>query len=365
MSLGETNPAESRKLNLLRAVAVTFVVLSHLPITLGTSHVYHMQALGLFGVAIFFVHTCLVLMHSLERQTDKYGENRLALRFFIRRMFRIYPLSSTTVLALAAIQYNSAGTLDFAALLANLLLVQNLSGLPSTPPALWSLPFEVQMYLLLPLLFVLCRAAGTIAWVVVLLAWIASAGTTILLWYVGFDYGLVKYFPCFLPGVLAFTLQKKRPRLDSAVLFSFVLFAALGVPIAVGRGIPEHLLAWLVCLALGVLIPFTREMRTGRVAQIGHIIAKYSFGIYLLHEPCIHLAFGVCSELPSALQWTIFICTTIGLTYSAHKLVEQPSIEFGRMLSEEMNRNAIPFGLIARQPPYTHEEQETVRGPHS
>jgi peptidoglycan/LPS O-acetylase OafA/YrhL len=47
--------------------------------------------LGVVGVFMFFVHTSLVLMWSLGRKPH-------ILDFFIRRIFRIYPLAVTAVL---------------------------------------------------------------------------------------------------------------------------------------------------------------------------------------------------------------------------------------------------------------------------
>jgi len=57
---------------------------------------------GLFGVLIFFVHTCLVLMYSMERS----GLNGSSLHkdFYIRRVFRIYPLSILAVGVAVALQ---------------------------------------------------------------------------------------------------------------------------------------------------------------------------------------------------------------------------------------------------------------------
>ena len=58
-----------------------------------------MQQLGVRGLAqqgvlMFFIHTSLVLMMSLERL----GEVRTIQRFYVRRAFRIYPLAVLTVL---------------------------------------------------------------------------------------------------------------------------------------------------------------------------------------------------------------------------------------------------------------------------
>ena len=56
--------------------------------------------LGRFGVLLFFVHTALVLMSSIERQgTHRAGWVRA---FYVRRALRIYPLAVVTILLVAA-----------------------------------------------------------------------------------------------------------------------------------------------------------------------------------------------------------------------------------------------------------------------
>jgi hypothetical protein len=59
-------------------LAVLFVVVFHLPLTERLLHGsnYHPGALGLLGVVIFFVHTCLVLLLSLQRQIKRHERSR-------------------------------------------------------------------------------------------------------------------------------------------------------------------------------------------------------------------------------------------------------------------------------------------------
>src|SRR5687768_17561235 len=85
-------PSGSPKLDVLRTVAVLTVVCSHLWFKqLSIAH------LGRAGVLLFFIHTSLVLMFSLERQDARTGGSFLL--FMVRRVFRIYPLAILVVLA--------------------------------------------------------------------------------------------------------------------------------------------------------------------------------------------------------------------------------------------------------------------------
>ena len=90
-------------LDVLRAFAVSCVVIHHLTLTL---HFYtgfmplhlldYFRALGHAGVLAFFVHTSLVLMYSLERMHRAGG--KFAIGFYIRRILRIYPLAIVAIL---------------------------------------------------------------------------------------------------------------------------------------------------------------------------------------------------------------------------------------------------------------------------
>ncbi len=174
-----THSQESRNLDLLRAVAVLFVFGAHLILTLTPGHhVYDavhtpwvalLYTLGNIGVLLFFVHTSLVLMLSLERTRQP----SLFVNFYIRRFFRIYPLSIFCILIVLLLRIPWVPELAFKQpgwrdVMSNLLLVQNLTHANDIISPLWTLPLEVQMYAVLPLIFVLVRWKGSVPMILIL-----------------------------------------------------------------------------------------------------------------------------------------------------------------------------------------------------
>ena len=93
---------ESRNLDLLRSVVVLLVLVDHLFMAAGLADRYPVvYDMGRLGVLMFFVHTSLVLMLSLERSEDR-NSGDLFRGFYIRWAFRIYPLSIACVLLACA-----------------------------------------------------------------------------------------------------------------------------------------------------------------------------------------------------------------------------------------------------------------------
>src|ERR1041384_8135671 len=155
-------------LDILRSVAVLAVFVCHfLQVLAGAKYCDYYAfgvdtyALGRIGVLIFFVHTSFVLMQSMER-TPLSGFPLLR-HFYIRRVFRIYPLSTCLILTavVLCIPKNALGLAyewqGFGWLWANLLLVQDIACVPDISDPLWSLQYELEMYLILPVLFLILK----------------------------------------------------------------------------------------------------------------------------------------------------------------------------------------------------------------
>lgn len=332
-----------RVLDVVRSVAVGIVVWSHLPLAqsivdhLGLGSIYKAQVLGLLGVGIFFVHTSLVLMMSLRRQAV-HGQTlrALVLGFYVRRVFRIYPLAVVVVAICVGFRlFPVMDRMTTSDVVANFFLIQNMTDSPSVPPVLWSLPFEVQMYVALPFVFrwVFKMQRGTVGRTICLL--IASYGTVLGLAAAGYDYQLVKYLPAFLPGVLAVAAMRSPVKFNPVFLFVMIGAWAILFPLLVGMGVKENLLIWPVCLMVGAGLAFARDIQAGTLSRITQTIAKYSFGIYLVHPIFVEWCFEK-NTLPVGLAWPVFLLGTWSASMLLYHLIEAPFIKWGALLADRV-----------------------------
>jgi len=333
---------ESTNLDLLRAVAVSFVVGDHLAMFMGVPRPRFLDytALGLLGVLFFFVHTCLVLMFSLERQVARQGTERLWRRFVLRRAFRLYPLAVVVVLFLYFAGIPGLGPLEGAyysreagpfALVSSLLLIQNVTGTVPILEVLWTLPWEMQMYLFLPLLFLLTRRLSVRAFLA-LWAFSVIAAVAQFLW-MGKE-NLLRYLPCFLSGVIAYRMNLSRPHQASSLwLVAFLVAAPILFMLAHTLGRGDVFRGMPVCLALGWLLPRVREVQNVWVRSVSRFVARYSYGIYLVHGAGIWLGFQVLDGAPWPVQWLVFLGTTLGISTLLYHCIETPMIAVGNRLS--------------------------------
>ena len=339
------HPADTRmnpNLDFLRACAVLLVLLGHLTRFFGVDQVGRVALIGLggLGVAMFFVHTALVLMLSLEREAA--GAQILFVPFMIRRCFRIYPLAMFVIAAVMVLHAPQATVspghfagwnFDRTDALANLFLVQDLSfRVPIVGPT-WSLSFELQMYLLLPGVFLFLRR-GWPAWqlgivltmLVGLCAVVVQHSTT---------RNLAFFMPCFLAGIVAYQLQK----------YVYPVIPAFAWPAFVTGVAAVYLMSkmtrwdeWLVCFVLGLGIPAFTRMTSRAVDATSAMIAKYSYGIYLTHFFVIWLAFEKLAGAPVLLSVAVFLGLGAALPVIFYHAVEEPMIQFGKRMANSYVR---------------------------
>lgn len=357
MSLSLTEKGFSANLDLLRAIAVLLVLAQHLCKRLDIDRLAGMptSSWGLFGVLLFFVHTCLVLMYSMERRP--LAGWPLLKNFATRRLFRIYPLSILAVVVALSLHLDSdingihglsrgefPGIVSVAS---NLLLVQNLTGAKSIVNVLWSLPFELQMYALLPFLFLWIHKKANRSerllwpllaiWIVSVVA--AAAQSRI---HAFSHLSILAFIPCFLPGVIAYTLPQ-RPRFASRLWPLFIVVLAVTF-----TAHPTLSAGWILCLLLGLMIPLFHEIQSRSLCWIGNRIATYSYGIYLSHQFCLWVVFGPLASHAPALRISVLVEMLVGLPILLYHGIEKPMIKIGARLAGRLGGTPDECPVIIR-----------------
>jgi peptidoglycan/LPS O-acetylase OafA/YrhL len=316
----------SANLDVLRAMAVLMVFCHHI-FEYGYFSERRVSGLGQFGVLVFFVHTSLVLMMSMERNSG-------ALNFYIRRFFRIYPLSILVVGLVTVLHIPSNPAREYTwlggfNLLSNFALTMNLTHSPMALAPLWSLPIEVQMYIVLPLLFLVTRTSHPVR--NLLLIWAALVP---LAWFQPFMSGphnILRFAPCFVPGIIAYVLLgRSSAKLPWFVWPIVVVTAYVAYQLLDPRGT-----GWVECLALGLAVPLFREVQAPLVRHAAAAIAKYSYGIYLFHLIAIYYCFDWMTG-PTWLKIAASLASTGAAAVASYHLLEEPLIEYGRRLGHAL-----------------------------
>lgn len=345
-------PLPDRNLDLMRAIAVLAVLVSHLVKVFGVRDP-RLNAMGNLGVVLFFVHTALVLMASLERLEGPLQGWALARTFYVRREFRIYPLAWATIALYLLFNFPTSSTpwaaQDLhlvhtpATILTNLLLIQNLAGRENVSEVLWTLPLEVQMYALLPGCYLLMRA-GRLRALVLAIAAAMGAGLLVYFWtqpgselHGVWRLTIFEYVPCFLGGVLAYYLLRfgsRQPKFPAWTWLPLLLSWGAVTILFVHNSRANPPRGWPFALGVGCLIPLVQNRAPDWGARAGELIARYSYGIYLLHMPAMTVGFQWGRSLPLAAQWGVFLTLVVAGPVAAYHLIEAPGIALGRRMSQ-------------------------------
>jgi peptidoglycan/LPS O-acetylase OafA/YrhL len=255
--------------------------------------------------------------------------------FYVRRAFRIYPLSILCVSAIVWFQWPRAPwwpwfSPDSFTVLTNLLLCTNLFYTAEVTSVLWSLPLEVQMYALLPILYLVGKKHGLIG---VGILWGAAVIAGLILPHISGRLGIAAFAPCFVAGVAAYFLGTKvlRPRLPAAGWIGMIgggfAFYAAAFPSL------DVIADWALCLLLGVSASLFAELQHARIKLAAAWLARYSYGIYLTHLHALWLAFVLLKNMPLVLQYAVFLVAGLGIPVLLYHLVERPMIQLGARLT--------------------------------
>jgi peptidoglycan/LPS O-acetylase OafA/YrhL len=295
-------------------------------------------------------------MLSIERQIHKHGERRLFRAFMTRRCFRIYPLSMVVVsvvffmklpVSLLAHHVAAIGHNARAEFIPSLFLVQNFVRFDQILSPLWSLPYEIQIYCLFPAAYLVIRRLSSTKIMVFVWALLATVDHVLTphfvkhasLGHFGTIPDFLSYGLLFLAGLYAFKEMQTSRRIIPFWALA-VLITVVCVVWCLSYG--DTTKCVFVTFCLGLALPYIKSCSSGALNRACGWMAKYSYGIYLLHFPAIWLAFVRCSHLPMVEKICIFVLATLGTSVVAYHAIEHPMIVIGNRVAAAISKNEAP-----------------------
>lgn len=345
----------------LRAISILLVFTTHVDALLWE------RLHGSTGVTVFFVLSGYLITTLGLREEERTG--RLDLRgFYLRRIFRIYPLYAV-VLALYAVLVLGLGMASerreaFASTLPYYLgfLPERALLVHPEPPfsGAWSLGIEEKFYFVWPLLGFVLLAGRLRPRLVALAVAVLGFATAPLAGDLG--HLLAPYALIALGCLAALLLHDERgyavlrglgrpvvlgPLLAGLLVVQVsVPWITLGGPLYVAYGVP-------VVLALaGILVsagPVPRWLSARPLVFLGRI----SYAFYLTHNFALNAAQGVVPDTPLArglLAPLLALPLAVAIAWLLHVTVERPLIAVGHRLAARRRTPSVPAPQLQRSP---------------
>jgi peptidoglycan/LPS O-acetylase OafA/YrhL len=140
--------------------------------------------------------------------------------------------------------------------------------------------------------------------------------------------------------------QSKRERnyaLPAWLWPFFVLSLFVAAPLLIGGREMNTPMAVAInsinCFLLGISIPFFRELTASWIAIAAQQIAKYSYGIYLLHVPAILFCFRFFPNLQFVAKFVLSLAATALMSFLSFHIIEDPLIRVGKRITRPGNLN--------------------------
>jgi peptidoglycan/LPS O-acetylase OafA/YrhL len=233
--------------------------------------------------------------------------------------------------------------------LANLTLTTNIFSSKPVSGPLWSLPLEVQMYVALPVVFWLIIRADALR---ALALFCLAIGVGVIALRIGPPVQALQYAPCFTAGVLAFWLLRLvRARLPGWIWLFILLLLVWLSHIALSGQASDPSRGWPLALAVGVSIPFVRNLGDSMFVRPAHVICTYSYSIYLIHLPLLGWTFLRMDGVPVWARYATFAAGIIIIPALLYHLLEEPMIRLGARVASGFSRTGShPEGLASAAP---------------
>lgn len=346
--VAEDSASTEYSVEMVRGVAAVMVIAAHyLPAFAGVS------SFAYTGVDLFFVLSGFVFAPYLFGKPLRWGP------YLLRRFFRLYPLYAVALLVYAGLRWLQGEPVNY--LLQHVFLVQTLQNKDIAyhlNPAFWSLPPEVEFYLLLPLLARWVHTLRQVLWLfaAALALHLAIAFAQPLkpasdgLWLV-LSVHLPGLLVEFLLGALAWCFVRSAPsggvRLGllagGAALWCAIASVAAYFVIHGGdealnaitllRGNVSLIAAVAYAAMVAAWVGWLRSPPRWLLAT-AMLLGNLSYGLYLFHNAPLQRLPPLLPGVPVALVALLCLATTVAMAYGLHRLVEAPMRAYGRGLAQ-------------------------------
>lgn len=300
----------------LRFCAFLLVFIHHLTRPLDDWHpMADVQALGWVGVDLFLAISSYLFFHLLSAEYDKTGRINIGW-FYIRRLLRIYPLMMLFPLAMLLI-FGATDRFGWLRLAGLGLFLDNIvswfRGYNSIRFSnhLWTLSYEFQFYLFLPIVFLVYNRLGQRAFLVAASAFFIYCFLVRMLFYSGgVPHPIIWFTPFLKPESLlaGMCLVVLRPAWK---WWWSALVAVLGVILFANLPLPWES-AWssaisypVIGLTCGAILDVSlRSDMLSKALSIRPLVVlgRISFGLYVYHLLAIHLELELTSRLGLSLD---------------------------------------------------------------
>lgn len=309
------NQNRLHSLDILRSIAIIFVMCWHLPKIEGKSIVGFFGTYGLWGVDLFFILSGYLIGNQLFRALKR--DNKISFyNFYIRRALRTWP-NYLVILGLYLAFPGFREHPDMPATWKFLTFTQNFNLAFSAFSHAWSLCIEEQFYFVFPIAAFLLWKARNWKWTVGFIVAVIFGGLALrgILWLINV-YGAIEsngeyfskiYYPTWgrldglTFGVSIAAIKILLPNLWTRFVQYGNWFLGLGiVTLAVGFWIQTNRLSLIGAtlgfptISLGFALLVTSALCPSSLLQKlrvpgAGIVATLSFALYLLHKQIFHM----------------------------------------------------------------------------
>ena len=339
----------------LRAIAVLAVLFFHLD--------ENWLPGGFIGVDVFFIISGFIITHQLLVLNDKGTFS--VLTFWVRRIRRLYP-AMLSVIAFTLIvgfwilpptEYLETAESGLAAIAmgANIYFADRVGyfapiGANRELLHLWSLSFEQQFYLLIPLLFFWRPSTRTIT---ITLSLITLVSFILAIFLVNLNQDRAFFLPfgrfweIAIGALIAVWLRNKSPNIPMPSLMTALALIILGFSffwVSAYNGYPDYqaLLPTLATAALIVVGANKNKVQTLLTNPFMRWQGRTSYTLYLVHWPVIILFDKAISQTSQPIRLTAILIITYSLTILIHRFIEMPM----RYRPTEAGRSPIKFAAL-------------------